>query len=279
MNCQSRNSRFFSFWLGVFVSISFAGLSGCATTQTATPEMKTLQEKSVLLEKEVQEMKRFIASQEEKTNVALNVVTTFRDKIAELESQIQEMERKAEMQPESPPSASSGSSGFSSRMPPVIPDTAMQAPVSPTSIPKTPSPPEVSKPAPAPSDTEITALYQQGLQRLMEKRYEKALSIFREITRLNPSHPLADNAQYWIGEIFYSQRDFQTAMREFQKVVDLYPEGNKTPDAHLKISFSLIGMGKKEEAKIELERLIARFPAEEVSNVAKTRLEKLNREN
>ncbi len=46
-----------------------------------------------------------------------------------------------------------------------------------------------------------------------------------------PQSDLADNAQYWIGECFYSQKKFQEAKEGFAAVAEHFPFGNKVPDA------------------------------------------------
>ena len=35
-----------------------------------------------------------------------------------------------------------------------------------------------------------------------------------------PKHPLAANAQYWIGEAYWAQRDYRQALVEFEKVFE-----------------------------------------------------------
>src|SRR2546422_7060560 len=53
-------------------------------------------------------------------------------------------------------------------------------------------------------------------------------TLFRSLARY-PKHPLAGNAQYWIGEAYYVQHDYPQALVEFQKVLD--HGGLKMPEA------------------------------------------------
>ena len=46
-----------------------------------------------------------------------------------------------------------------------------------------------------------------------------------------PDHKLAGNAQYWIGECYYSQKRFAEAAEEFAKVEKLFPASPKVPAA------------------------------------------------
>ena len=52
-----------------------------------------------------------------------------------------------------------------------------------------------------------------------------------------PDSPLADNAQYWLGEAYYVNKSFPEALAAFQRVVDKYPQSRKLPDAMLKIGY------------------------------------------
>ncbi len=232
----------------VFVLIAamllFPGLSGCATGPRTGV---SLQEKTLLLEKEIQQIKRQMTAEQEKTNVALNVVRTFQEQLSGLETRTRELEVLAAPSPQPAPAEQEGPVGM------------------------TPAPSATS----APGAEDAVHLYERGIQELQDKRYPDALASFRVVIDRSPAHPLADNAQYWIGEVYYSQRDFRNARREFQKVIDLFPEGNKVPDAHLKIALTLIELREKEKAREELERIITLYPAGAVTGKARAELEKL----
>jgi tetratricopeptide (TPR) repeat protein len=58
----------------------------------------------------------------------------------------------------------------------------------------------------------------------------------------HPDSEYAGNAQYWIGECYYTQRDYARALEAFNKVIERYPKGQKVPDALLKVGFSLTAL-------------------------------------
>src|SRR4030095_2830678 len=58
-----------------------------------------------------------------------------------------------------------------------------------------------------------------------------ALSEFRQYVETYPGSELADNAQYWIGEILYAQKKLPEAVAEFEKVKAVNPSGDKTASA------------------------------------------------
>lgn len=120
-------------------------------------------------------------------------------------------------------------------------------------------------------------LYQKGYSAYLDGRLKDARDVFRRFVREFPDHPLADNAQYWIGETYYTEKDFENALKEFAKVVDNFPQSNKAPDALLKVAFSFIEMGDRMGAKEALEKLIDTYPGSEAARVGKKRLSELMR--
>ena len=78
--------------------------------------------------------------------------------------------------------------------------------------------------------------------------YSLALDEFRNYVETYPSSEMADNAQYWIGEIYYAQKKLPEAAAEFEKVRIISPSGDKTATAMYKRGVVLLDMGRKEEA-------------------------------
>ena len=87
-----------------------------------------------------------------------------------------------------------------------------------------------------------------------------------------PDSDLADNAQYWIGESFYAQRDFDRAIQEFLQAVDGYPGGDKHPAALLKIGYSFLQTGDRDSARSYLKRLVEEFPNSDEAELARNKI-------
>ncbi|MBI3756211.1 MAG: tol-pal system protein YbgF, partial [Deltaproteobacteria bacterium] len=92
------------------------------------------------------------------------------------------------------------------------------------------------------------ALYNEAQNLFMAGRLAEAAEQFAKFIAQHPKHSLADNAQYWIGEVYYSEKDYQKAAVEFKKVFDNYPNENKAPDALLKAGFSYLELNNKDKA-------------------------------
>ncbi len=104
--------------------------------------------------------------------------------------------------------------------------------------------------------------------------YDLAISEFRQYVETYPSSEMADNAQYWIGECYYSKKLFDEAIAELDKVVTLFPKGDKVPGARFKKGVTLMEMGQPEAGRAELTALIKLFPRSNEAVLARQQLEK-----
>ena len=152
----------------------------------------------------------------------------------------------------------------------VTPPVGGGAGVPPAAVP----PPAAAAPPAAPNANEQQQ-YDAAFALMKQGRYEEAAKRFREFVARNPRGPLADNAQYWIGEAAYVTRDFRTALEEFNKVLTNYPQSPKVPDALLKIGYTHYELGAYELARETLNQVVTRYPNTAVARSAQLRLEKL----
>ncbi len=117
------------------------------------------------------------------------------------------------------------------------------------------------------------ALYMEGLDLVREKKdYLEGLQVFKRFLSLFPKHELADNAQYWIGEVYYVRGDWERAVLEFNKVIKEYPQGDKVPAALLKQGYSFEKLGALKEAKVLLNRVIEKYPKSAEAELAEDHL-------
>jgi len=123
--------------------------------------------------------------------------------------------------------------------------------------------------------TSPRALYDAAYQDLTRGNHGLALLGFQEVIAKFGDSELADNAQYWIGESYYAQKDFKQALAEFQKTAQLYPQGDKLPAALLKSALCLQQLGDKPAARSALQSLMDRFPASEEARLARTKIQEL----
>lgn len=111
--------------------------------------------------------------------------------------------------------------------------------------------------------------YEESYNLFKEKRYKEARDGFSSFLRDFPKSDLADNAQFWIGETYYAEKDFEGAILAYEMVIKNYPQSEKLPGAMLKQGMAFLELGDKKTAKVIFERLIEKFPDSKEAEVAK----------
>ena len=120
--------------------------------------------------------------------------------------------------------------------------------------------------------------YDKALELLKEGRYNDAASAFESFLATYPGSSYADNAQYWLGEVYYVTRQFDKASQEFGKVIGAYPDSTKVADAKLKMGY--IHYEKKAWAKARelLTQVVKGYPGSISARLAQERLDRMQRE-
>jgi tol-pal system protein YbgF len=119
------------------------------------------------------------------------------------------------------------------------------------------------------------ATYDAAFNALKAGNYKGAIDGFRNFVAVYPTSPLASNAQYWLGEAFYVNRDYQNAITSFQKVMTDWPDSRKAPDALVKVGFTQSAMGRNGDARVTLEEVVRKYPGTEAAQLASERLKRL----
>uniref|UniRef100_A0A7C1NBS5 Tol-pal system protein YbgF n=1 Tax=candidate division WOR-3 bacterium TaxID=2052148 RepID=A0A7C1NBS5_UNCW3 len=134
-----------------------------------------------------------------------------------------------------------------------------------------------SQPAITKADSSVARLdpdviYNTAYLDFTRTNYQVAITGFRRFIQLFPSSDLADNAQYWIGECFYSLNQLDSALTEFNRVREKYPDGNKVPAALYKMGLIYQLLGKGALAKAKFEEIVSGFPDSPEAKLAQERL-------
>ncbi len=118
-------------------------------------------------------------------------------------------------------------------------------------------------------------LYQQGLDSFKIGSMAKARELFARFVELYPKHELAANAHYWSGETYYSEKKYDEAILEFEKVIRDYPGKDKVPAAMLKQGLAFREIGDSKSARHVLKKLVESYPTAEEAAKAKEKLKEL----
>ncbi len=132
--------------------------------------------------------------------------------------------------------------------------------------------------AAAPPGQDPDALYQAAFDELKAGRYVEARTGFETFLQAYPDHELAANAQYWVGEVYYVDKDFTAALDAFRKVFEMHPQARKVPDALLKAGYCHYELKQFAAARERLRRVVEDFPGSSAAREAAGRLERMDAE-
>jgi tol-pal system protein YbgF len=82
----------------------------------------------------------------------------------------------------------------------------------------------------------------------------------------------AANAQYWLGNAYYAQRDYKNAIAAQQQLVKQYADSPRAPEAMLNIASCQTELKDNNNAKKTLQELIKSYPDSEAAATARERL-------
>jgi len=105
--------------------------------------------------------------------------------------------------------------------------------------------------------------------------FETARNGFKNLINKFPKSAHADNAQFWIGETYYSEKWYEKAILEYQKVIEKYPKGNKLPASLLKQGFAFFNLGDKANARLILKGLVKKYSKSNEAKIATKKLKEL----
>ena len=103
--------------------------------------------------------------------------------------------------------------------------------------------------------SKVTETYNNALMEYRTGRYDSSIKMFQQVLEYPPSHHLKDNAQYWLGECYYSKGKYDQALIEFQRVRKFFPKSDKIFYADLKSAYSYYKKGQVELARQKLLQL------------------------
>jgi len=273
------------------------GLSACVTT--GGNELSALNQRLVMLEERVyrleQTMEGYKASAKNVADMGTSL-DAIRTKVGQVQGRVEEHEQKlsalssqiAQLQdsmkkqekPPSPPVA------FPTEQKPEPSVKPAEKPSEQTSVSKQPSTVEKPKEAQQQKPSEETvqqkppaekAMYEEALSAYNRKDYNAAEKGFQEFLKKYPDSPLADDATFWIGEIHFTRGNLLKSIEYYQKVIDVYPKGNKVPMAMYKQGKAWEKLGDSTAAKILYEKVIKKYGNTSEAKLAKQALDELNK--
>jgi tol-pal system protein YbgF len=212
------------------------------------------------------------------------------DKVAEIDTRLLALEQRIDPQLSATlPSAPADRPGLSSESPArpgssegAIPAPATEAPVravepSARTLPTTRPPTNRAEPSTGRSEVTAERLYERAKQEYDAKNYEVAAVLFKQFLRDHSESPLAGNSQYWLGETFYSQRQYEASIVAFDEVIQKYGDNAKVPASILKQGYAFAALDDSRNARFFLEQVQRKFPDSAEARQAEAKLKTLGK--
>lgn len=134
--------------------------------------------------------------------------------------------------------------------------------------------PEEAASKPAADPARENQEYEAALNQFKAAKYKEAAAAFAVFVQKYPDSRLAPNAQYWLGNAWYAQRDCKKAIDAQVVVTSRYAESPKAADAWLAIATCQQDMGNAAAARRSLETVVSAYPKTPAAETARERLKK-----
>lgn len=180
-----------------------------------------------------------------------------KSRIAKLDKSIQDMQTQLQNVQNPPASLVPVTPGAESTSPPPARGASAAAP--PVATNSVQAPP-------------LKETFQAGVRDYNAARYDVAAGEFQDVLHFYPLDDLAGNANFYLGEIAYRQKDYADAIKSYNAVLEGFAGSSKAPAAQLRKGLALLQEGKKDAGIHELRLLIQRHPQTPEAVQAKTKL-------
>ncbi|HVT05673.1 MAG TPA: tol-pal system protein YbgF [Thermoanaerobaculia bacterium] len=131
---------------------------------------------------------------------------------------------------------------------------------------------EITVEPPSTPSEDPLEVYQTAYRDYQKGNYELARQGFQDFLKTNSNSDLSDNASYWIGETWFSQKKYREAIQQFDKVINSFPKSDKVPGSLLKKGYAYIEIGEKAQGIVQLQYVLHEHPKSPEAALAKQKL-------
>ena len=189
-------------------------------------------------------------------------VDELKTRIAKLDKSVQDMQAQLQNIQNPPQAAGAPQTGQAS------PDGAQPMPGSgQNAVPGTQAAANPAAQAPPLEDT-----FQAAVRDFNAAKYSVAKSEFQDVVHSYPLDNLAGSSQFYLGEIAYRQKDYDTAIKAYNAVLEGFSGNSKAAAAQLHKGLALMQVGRRDDGIHELRELIQRHPQTPEAAQARTKL-------
>jgi tol-pal system protein YbgF len=116
------------------------------------------------------------------------------------------------------------------------------------------------------------ALYDQAMRLFRSGDFPGARAGFTRFLGLYPKTDLASNAQFWLGECYFTEKQYDEAIVAYDKVVKEHPKSEKVSSALVKMGMAFLEKGDKKTGVILLKKVIREYPQSNQAQIAQRKL-------
>jgi tol-pal system protein YbgF len=116
---------------------------------------------------------------------------------------------------------------------------------------------------------EIEKYFQIAMSDFNAGRYDLSMDAFKDFSVKYADSPLAEEAQYWVGECLYAKKNYSDSERAYIEYVKKYPQGTKACVALYKLGLVYERLDKAKSKAMVWKKLIERCPDTQEAQVVK----------
>ena len=126
-----------------------------------------------------------------------------------------------------------------------------------------------------PADEQIS--YMAAYELVKNKRYDSAISAMQTFAQKYPQGGYTANAEYWLGELYLTKKEYSKAIEHFEIVMHQFPSSSKSAASMLKAGYAHTETGNNNQAKKYFQQVVKTWPDTATAKLAQSKLEKINK--
>jgi tol-pal system protein YbgF len=146
--------------------------------------------------------------------------------------------------------------------------------------PNAPPAPAGAPPAPAPSTVGLSPsrMLETARSDYFSGSYASAITGFEALLKTFPRTEAAAEAQFMLGETYFTQKRWQDAASAYMLAIQNYPRSGQVPESYYKRGKAQESLGQLDAARASYEQLIKTYPDTSSAGLAKQALDRLGRQ-
>ena len=142
-----------------------------------------------------------------------------------------------------------------------------------SAAPSAPSSPTGTGSEPGPGNQAAVDRFQSAMEQYQLGNYSTARRRFQEVIEQYPMETeISSEAQYKLGEILLVEQKPAEALTAFSQVRQIWPSSRKVPDAVFQVAQIHLDQGRRDEARRQFQFVVDNYPNTQAAATAQERL-------